>query len=194
MLYVSANQKAVSLNLHRYSTDFDFAANFSKAYLKASCKQWYNLGVPHRLIYGGATFDGNTMMTDMGAMRTVLATFDETRLSKVGLRYTDWVESGSAGEAVDLLNCPASGPTLDDCSCTEDFQITSALKYTCVPSDVPQTPQCCSEFMKPVAEHKCGPHLFSAKAGRCKLKVRRVYAVCTVSTLSAQCRRRRHCV
>ena len=82
-------------------------------------------------------------------MRAVLATFDEKRLAKTGLRYTDWLESSASSEKLDILGCPASGPTLDDCSCIETFQITTALKYSCKPQDVPQTDQCCNEFMKP---------------------------------------------
>lgn len=106
---------------------FSFSANFTKQYMKDSCRQWYNLGVPRRLIFGGTTFEGD-LMSDMGSMRAVVATFDAPRLAKEGLRFTDWLESGGGTETKDVLSCPASGPSLDDCSCIEDFEITDAIK------------------------------------------------------------------
>ena len=106
---------------------FSFAANFTKQYLKESCRQWYNLGVPRRLIFGGTTFKGD-LMSDVGAMRAVIATFDAPRLAKEGLRFTDWLASGSGTKTKDVLSCPASGPSLDDCSCINDFEITDAIK------------------------------------------------------------------
>ena len=145
---------------------YNFSTDFTRAYMKASCRQWYNLGVPYRLLFGGSTFAGakqTSTMSSTVAMRTVLATFDEDRLAKVGLRYTDWTE-GSATDGLDLLSCPASGPSLDDCSCTKNFALVTALSYGCEPADKPQTARCCNDFMKPVSEHKCAPYLWANNA------------------------------
>mmetsp|Transcript_10021 Transcript_10021/g.16011 ORF Transcript_10021/g.16011 Transcript_10021/m.16011 type:complete len:1253 (+) Transcript_10021:58-3816(+) len=99
-------------------------------------------------------------MSGLRAMRTVMATFDESRLAKVGMRYTDWLPGGSADAPTDVLLCSA-GPTLEDCSCTHKFSIVEAVKYTCKPADVEQTEQCCQQFMKPVQEHPCAGYLFN---------------------------------
>jgi hypothetical protein len=57
--------------------------------------------------------------------------------------------SGNGNECKPL----AAGPTLDDCSCTADFTILSAIAASCIPKDVPQTEKCCTTYMKVVQEH-----------------------------------------
>jgi len=71
----------------------------------------------------------------------------------MGLRYTDWVEDTTVNTD-DILTCPAAGPTLDDCSCTSDFTILSAIAAGCIPKDIPQSDTCCNEYMKVVQEHQ----------------------------------------
>lgn len=72
---------------------FDFAADLTTQYLAEKCRQWYNLGVPRRIVFGGTTFAGDTI-SGVGAMRTVLATFDEKRLAKVGKEGGKWLGGG----------------------------------------------------------------------------------------------------
>ena len=43
---------------------------------------------------GGAEFAASGVLSRVDAMRSVMPTFDESRLAKTGLRYTDWVEAG----------------------------------------------------------------------------------------------------
>ena len=147
---------------------FDFAADLSKQYLKDSCKQWYDLGVPYRMIFGGASFNADGVMSRAHAMRTVLATFDDSRLAKVGLRYTDWMpverDSATEGVGIDMVGCPASGPTLDDCTCSDKFSMIKSLQFGCIPENVPQPSTCCQGFMKTVSEHKCAAYMVTTNS------------------------------
>ena len=40
-----------------------------------------------------------------------------------------WDEESATAVAGDVFTCPPSGPTLDDCSCTDGSSILNALEY-----------------------------------------------------------------
>ena len=64
-------------------------------------------------------------------MRVAILTRDAKNLFNAGIQKSTFeLELARKG---DVIGCPASGPSLDDCSCVEDFNLFKVLDYGCVP-------------------------------------------------------------
>ena len=141
--------------------DFDFARGaFNATYVKNSCQQWFNLPLPQKVLFGGLREEIGSGALCADAMRVAILTRDAKNLFNAGIQKSTFeLELARKG---DLIGCPASGPSLDDCSCVEDFNLFKVLDYGCVPEgDVPQPESCCN-FMRDLRAHPCIGALWSS--------------------------------
>jgi len=54
--------------------------------------------------------------------------------------------------------------TASPASISVEWLFSVTLLHGCIPDDVPQTEQCCLEYMKPVQEHQCAPYVWATDA------------------------------
>ncbi len=141
-------------------SQFDFGTDFTKAFIDDSCKEWYNLQTPLKMIFGGTTYNGegdSAVVSSLGAMRNVFATRTAEKLAERGVLTTEWLDSGDV--ETDILGCPLD-VTAADCSCVDSFAITSVVAYGCSPNGGSQPATCCDDFMEPFSTHPCARYLY----------------------------------
>jgi len=138
---------------------FDFENAFNMTYVKRSCQQWFNLALPQKVLFGGLHVDENGRLR-VDAMRLVVLTRDAKNLHRSGLQNTTFVRVRAPKG--DLIGCPEFGPSIDDCSCIEQFNLFSVLEYGCVPEGGSEQPATCCAFMRKLRAHPCIGALWSS--------------------------------
>ena len=141
-------------------SQFDFGTDFTEAFIDDSCKEWYNVQTPLKMIFGGTTDNDegdSDVVSSLGAMRNVFATRTAEKLAERGVLTTEWLDSGDV--ETDILGCPLD-VTAADCSCVDSFAIASVAAYGCSPNGGSQPATCCDDFMEPFSTHPCARYLY----------------------------------
>ena len=168
----SNNTKFLATYYSRASiTDFDFTNGFTNDFIKNSCREWYNLQTPQKMILGGVTYKdspNDSVVASASAARLVMATKSSKKLSKMGISKSIWTEDPDI--EYDFLNCPVleiakltkATVTDADCKCVTAFAITSVVQFGCSPNGAAQPASCCNGFMAPFVKHPCAKFLFKS--------------------------------